>query len=91
VNGAAISASGNTNLSELNDPNVNKMMDDAIQNTDANARTQAWGAVDKAVMGDAVIVPLVYRKDLLYRPPAVTNVFVSQAYGMYDYLLMGKK
>ena len=42
-------------------------------------------------MDQAVIVPLVYRKDLLYRPTSATNVFVTQAYGMYDYLTSGTK
>jgi len=89
VDGRAILASGNTNLSELNNPQVNSMLDSAIQNTDSSAREAAWGNIDKAVMDQAVIVPLVYRLDLLYRPPSATNVFVTQAYGMYEYLLMG--
>jgi ABC-type transport system substrate-binding protein len=91
VDGNTIKASGNTNLSELNDQNINKMLADAIANTDTAARTAAWGQIDKAVMDQAVIVPLVYRKDLLYRPPSATNVFVTQAYGMYDYLTISSK
>jgi peptide/nickel transport system substrate-binding protein len=91
ASGHAIVASGNSNLSELNDSQVNSMLDSAIQNTDANARQQAWGQIDKAIMDQAVIVPLVYRKDLLYRPASATNVFVTQAYGMYEYLLIGTK
>jgi ABC-type transport system substrate-binding protein len=91
VAGDTIKASGNTNLSELNDPTINKMVSDAIANTDTAARTAAWGQIDKAVMDQAVIVPLVYRKDLLYRPTSATNVFVTQAYGMYDYLTIGTK
>ncbi len=89
IDGKAIKASGNSNLSELNDPKVNSMLDSAIQNTDNAARTQAWGAIDKQVMTDAAIVPLVYRLDLLYRPPTATNVTVTPAYGMYDYLNIG--
>ena len=91
VDGASIKASGNSNLSELNDPKVNSMLASAIQNTDASARTTAWGAIDKQVMSDAAIVPLTYLKDLLYRPTAATNVTVTPAYGMYDYLNIGTK
>ncbi len=40
-------------------------------------------------MGDAGIVPLLYRKDLLYRPSDATNVFVNESYGMYDYANIG--
>jgi peptide/nickel transport system substrate-binding protein len=90
VDGATIKASGNTNLSELNDPDVNKMLNDAIANTDSSARTAAWGKIDKAVMDQAVIVPMLYRKDPLYRPASASNVFVTAAYGMYDYLTIGR-
>jgi len=91
MSGKAIIASGNSNLSELNNPQINSMFDSAIQNTDTSAREKAWGDIDKAVMDQSVIVPLTYRKDLLYRPPNATNVFVTQAYGMYEYLLIGTK
>jgi peptide/nickel transport system substrate-binding protein len=89
VDGSTIRASGNTNMSELNNPAINKMLSDAIANTSTAARTAAWGAIDKAVMQQAVIVPLLYRKDPLYRPTGATNVFVNPAYGMYDYLTVG--
>ena len=89
IDGATIKASGNTNLSSLNDPTINSMLNAAIQNTDTTARTKAWGDIDKAAMADAAIVPLTYRLDLLYRPPNATNVYVTPAYGMYDYLTMG--
>ena len=91
ADGKAIIASGNSNLSETNDPQINSMLDAAIQNTDTSAREKAWGDIDKAMMDQAAIVPLVYRKDLLYRPATATNVFVTQAYGMYEYLLIGTK
>jgi peptide/nickel transport system substrate-binding protein len=91
IDGTAIKASGNSNLSELNDPAINKMLDEAIGNTDAAARTKAWGDIDKAAMAQAPLVPLLYRKDPLYRPDSATNVFVTEAYGMYDYLNVGVK
>lgn len=90
VDGAAIKPSGGNNLMELNDPAINKALSDAIANTDSDARTKAWGDIDKLVMENASVVPLIYRKNLLYRPPNATNVTVTQAYlGMYDYLLIG--
>jgi peptide/nickel transport system substrate-binding protein len=91
VAGNAIKPAGNSNISELNDPKVNQLLDSAIQNTDTAARTKAWGEVDKQVMTDAAIVPLTYRLDLLLRPKNATNVAVTAAYGMYDYLNIGTK
>jgi hypothetical protein len=31
----------------------------------------------------------VYAKSLLYRSPAVTNVYVQGYYGMYNYAVLG--
>ena len=41
------------------------------------------------VMQDAVIYPGVYSKSLLVRSKNGTNIFVTDAYGEYDYLGMG--
>ncbi|WP_405675708.1 ABC transporter substrate-binding protein [Streptomyces sp. NBC_01511] len=90
VNGSAIKPSGGNNLMELDDPKINKALSDGIAQTDDAARTKAWGEVDKMVLENASAVPLIYRKNLLYRPDSATNVTVTQAYlGMYDYLLIG--
>ncbi|SDJ73508.1 ABC transporter substrate-binding protein [Streptomyces indicus] len=89
VNGSAIKPSGGNNLMELDDPKVNQALADGIGMTDAEERTKKWGEVDKLVMDTASAVPLIYRKNLLYRPDSATNVTVTQAYlGMYDYLLL---
>ncbi|MEV4741019.1 ABC transporter substrate-binding protein [Streptomyces sp. NPDC049555] len=90
ANGSAIKPSGGNNVQELDDPQVNKALNDGIANTDAAARVKAWGDVDKLIAENASAVPLVYRKNLLLRPKSATNVTVDQAYlGTYNYLLMG--
>jgi len=90
VDGSAIKPSGGNNLMELNDPKINQALAAAIANTDSAARTKAWGDIDKMVNQTATVVPLLYRKNLLYRPPSATNVTVTEAYlGMYDYTLLG--
>ncbi|TYB41633.1 ABC transporter substrate-binding protein [Actinomadura chibensis] len=90
VHGSAIKPSGGNNLAELNDPKVNKGLDDAIANPDEAARLKAYGEVDKLVMQTAMEVPLVYAKALMYRPKRVTNAGITYSYGgMYDYLNMG--
>jgi peptide/nickel transport system substrate-binding protein len=92
VDGRAIKPSGGNNLPEENNPAVNKALDDAIGNTDENARNTAWGNIDQMVMKDAVDVPIIYAKALLYRPPFLKNVGITYGYGgMYDYLNMGVK
>jgi peptide/nickel transport system substrate-binding protein len=89
VDGRSIKAAGNTNIQMTNDPQINAMLDAAAKNPDTNARTQIYTQIDQKVMSQAEILPIVYEKALLYRAPNVTNVFVDQAYGQYNYAVMG--
>ncbi|MFJ9441395.1 ABC transporter substrate-binding protein [Kitasatospora sp. NPDC101235] len=90
VDGRAIKASGNSNLSQLNDPAVNKLIDDAAVNPDKSAREKIYADIDKKVMEQAVIVPLTYFKVFLYRPDNATNMGSTPAFsGEYDYLNIG--
>jgi peptide/nickel transport system substrate-binding protein len=92
ANGKAISQSGNTNLSELDDPAINKLLDSAIANTDKAAREKAYAEIDKKMMEQAAIVPLTYFKVLMYRSPKATNLVSTSAFsGQYDYLNIGVK
>jgi peptide/nickel transport system substrate-binding protein len=58
------------------------LLDQALQTTDPTVRNRLWVAIDKVVMESAGI----WGKGLLYRPPNLTNVFVTDGFGMYDYL-----
>ncbi|MER8104518.1 ABC transporter substrate-binding protein [Kitasatospora sp. NPDC094016] len=88
--GRAIKASGNSNLAQLNDPEVNKLLDDAITNTDQSAREKIYGQIDKKIMDQAVYVPLTYFKVFLYRPDNATNLVSTSGFsGEYDYLNIG--
>ena len=91
VDGRAIKASGNSNLSQLNDPEINKIFDQSRTTTDDAARNKLWTQIDQKVMADAAIIPIVYDKALLYRNPEMTNVYVHPAYGMYNYVNLGVK
>ena len=88
LNGNAIAATGNTNISEINDPVINNLFTESSKLT-GDARTAIWSQIDEQAMKDAVILPAVYQKTLLYRNPATTNVYVQAYYGMYNYAVMG--
>lgn len=88
VDSRVIKPAGNSNLS-VKDPAVDALIDQAVNTPDANARNQVWVNVDKKVMDDAFILPGIWAKGLLYRPPNLTNVFSSDAYQMYDYTALG--
>ena len=89
--GDAISPAGNVNTEELNDPKVNSLLAKMAGTSDAATRNSYTTQIDMRVMKDAVILPEVYAKSLLYRSPNLTNVYVQPYYGMYNYAVLGLK
>jgi peptide/nickel transport system substrate-binding protein len=88
VNGNTIAPTGNTNISELNDPVINNLFAQSSTLTGA-ARTAVWSQIDEQALKDAAVLPMVYQKVLLYRPSNLTNVYVQPYYGMYNYAVLG--
>ncbi len=88
VDSRVIRASGNTNLGIV-DPSVDAMLDQALQTTDAGAREMLWVGIDRKVMENAFVLPGVWGKVLLYRPPTLTNAFITNGFQMYDYVALG--
>ncbi len=89
VDSRVIRETGGSSNTSVRIPEVDQMLDTALAETDATKREAIWGQIDKRVMEEAVIFPGVYAKSLLLRGKGLTNVFVSEAFGMYDYLAIG--
>jgi peptide/nickel transport system substrate-binding protein len=87
----AIVPAGNANQAELADPKVDSLFNQLESATTDSARKSISEAIDLQVMKDAVLLPGVYAKSLLYRPTDLTNVSVQTYYGMYDYGVLGLK
>jgi peptide/nickel transport system substrate-binding protein len=90
--GDSIAPAGNTNIAELNDPVVNGLLDKFVASGVTPAQQSGYAdQIDHQVMKDAVMLPIVYAKSLLYRSPALTNVFIQSYYGMYNFSTLGTK
>lgn len=89
--GAAIKPAGNSNVSNLNDPQINNLFKQVVSEPDANKRAQIYAQINQLVMQQAANVPEVYVKSLLYRPSNLTNIYVNDGFGMYDYANIGVK
>jgi len=89
--GSAIHESGNYVLSWMDDKAVDQGFETALAETDKTKRDADYAAIDHQIMSDALIVPIVYNKELVYRPETLTNVVFSQALGMYYFSAMGVK
>ncbi|MCL7426811.1 MULTISPECIES: ABC transporter substrate-binding protein [unclassified Streptomyces] len=90
LHGDAIGESGNTNLSQLDNADINSMLEKAIATEDEAERNSLYAEIDKKTMEEAALVPLTYFKVLLYRPANFTNLVSTAAFsGQYDYLNIG--
>lgn len=89
TDGDAILDRGNTNISEVADKEIDKMWDEVVKVEDVAERETMYNEIDQKVLEQAMILPTVYAKSLLYRPESATNVYFHQGFGMYDYANMG--
>ncbi|MGI5243532.1 ABC transporter substrate-binding protein [Dactylosporangium sp. CA-139066] len=89
VDSRAISASGNNNYAELSDPSIDALIDQARAEPDPAKNAEIWKQINKKVSESATYLPFTYDKALNYRNPRLTNVFVTQYYGMYDFGSLG--
>jgi peptide/nickel transport system substrate-binding protein len=90
VAGNTIVATGNSNVAELNDPVINNLFTKSNTLTGA-ARTAIWSQIDMQTMKDAAVLPMVYAKTLTYRSPSLTNAYIWDQFGMYNYAVLGVK
>ena len=82
---------GNANIAEENDPKVNTLFKQLEAASGQATRNSISAQIDMQVMKDAVMLPAVYARALLYRSPALTNVYVQKYYGMYNYPVLGTR
>ncbi|MDL4777033.1 MULTISPECIES: ABC transporter substrate-binding protein [Thermomonosporaceae] len=85
----AITPTGNVNVEDLRDPEINKKWNDVAGITDAAQRAKIYNEIDQSAREQATILPNVYAKSLLFRPSNLTNVYFHAGYGMYDYASLG--
>ena len=91
VDSRVIRETGGSSNTSVRIPEVDQMLDEAQVELDQGKREADWAAIDRRVMEEAVIYPGVFAKSVLLRSDNLTNVFVNNSYGMYDYMEMGVK
>ncbi|MGW4027776.1 ABC transporter substrate-binding protein [Streptomyces sp. NPDC004838] len=90
VDGRFIATNGNYNISETNDPKINKFFDDALKETDPNKAGEIYQQMNHAVADLAVQMPFIYEKNITWRSSRLTNAYSTAAYnGRYDYVSLG--
>jgi peptide/nickel transport system substrate-binding protein len=82
-NGKNIVATGNVNWPQLNDPKLNKEMDDAELIVDPAQRTKAWGKIDDDITATAAAIPWQWNKSILIKSSNVKAV-INKANAAWD-------
>jgi peptide/nickel transport system substrate-binding protein len=80
---------GGFNISRYSNPAVDTAIAAAAAETDRTKAAGMWGAVDKQIMADAPVVPLVYARNAFLHGSKVQNFYLS-AYPPYpNQLIIG--
>jgi peptide/nickel transport system substrate-binding protein len=82
-NGKNIVPQGNSNWPELDNPEINKAMDEAELISDPKDRAEAWAKIDEMVTEQAPLVAWIWDKQALLNA-ADTNGAVSKFNSMWD-------
>jgi peptide/nickel transport system substrate-binding protein len=80
---------GNFNRSEIKDPAIDKLFDQAAVETDPAKSADLYHQISHKVMEGAYILPFTVDKALNYRNPRLTNVYVQDAFGQMDFQALG--
>ncbi|MEU8822920.1 ABC transporter substrate-binding protein [Streptomyces sp. NPDC048636] len=92
IDGRFIEQTGNYNVSETDNPEINKYFDEALKETDPAQAGEIYKQMNHKVADLAVQLPFLYEKNITWRSSRLTNAYTSAAYnGRYDYVSLGVK
>ncbi|MEV3858045.1 ABC transporter substrate-binding protein [Streptomyces sp. NPDC050095] len=81
---------GNYNESQIKDPKIDGLFDQAIAETDADKAGKIYEELDKRILDQADWMPFLYEKNITWRGPRLTNAYMADSYnGRYDYVSLG--
>jgi ABC-type transport system substrate-binding protein/tRNA A-37 threonylcarbamoyl transferase component Bud32 len=77
------------NYAGLHDWEITGLMDDAEKETDPHKAEDTWRTVDEKLMGEAVLLPFLFDRQLNYRGTRLTNAYIHPALGGIDLQALG--
>ncbi|GAA3043972.1 hypothetical protein GCM10020000_24270 [Streptomyces olivoverticillatus] len=90
ADGRFILDSGNNNYPEINDPEINKLFDEGIAETDPDRAGKIYQEANKKITEGAYYLPFTFEKNIIWRSSRLTNVYTADSYnGRYDYASLG--
>ena len=80
---------GGYNSARYSNPAVDAAIEQAQATVDPDAAAAAWVAIDKQVMADSPVVPLIYTRNSFLRGSKVTDFFIGAFPAYPNYLAVG--
>ena len=92
IDGRKIKPSSNQNFAELDSEEINALLDALEATQDSAESAQLNRQIEKLVMQESVYLPYAVDRIVLYRPSALTDIYVQIALGnQYDLVNIGKR
>ncbi|UNS99146.1 ABC transporter substrate-binding protein [Streptomyces tubbatahanensis] len=83
---------GNNNYALIDEPKIDKGLEEAIAELDPEKSAEKYAEVNKEVMAGAYYLPLTYLKVVQWRSDRLTNVYAADSFsGWYDFASIGVK
>ncbi|WP_155053841.1 ABC transporter substrate-binding protein [Streptomyces blattellae] len=84
--------SGNNNFALIDDPTIDGLFDDYVNELDDTRKTEIATEINHKVMEGGYYLPFVYEKFINWRSDRLANVYTTDGYsGMYDFVNLGLK
>ncbi|MET8971914.1 ABC transporter substrate-binding protein [Streptomyces hydrogenans] len=80
---------GNSNYARVNDARIDELFDQASAETDEAAATRLYQEINHRLTDGAYYLPVVAEKNVNYRNPRLTNVYVHEAFNLVDIQALG--
>lgn len=84
-----VSRDSDYNYAGLEDSDIEGTMRDAAAEKDLGRAEDLWASVDRKLMNQAVMLPILYIKQYNYRGPRLTNAYIHPAFGGIDLQALG--
>ncbi|MFD9702884.1 ABC transporter substrate-binding protein [Lentzea sp. NPDC059081] len=80
---------GGYNTSRYSNPEVDKLIEEAQSTVDAVEAGKKWAAIDKKILQDSPVVPLIYTRNSFIHGSKVGNFFIADFPAYPNYLQVG--
>lgn len=80
---------GGYNTSRYSNPEVDRLIEEAQSTVDPVEAGRKWAAIDKRIMQDSPVVPLIYTRNSFIRGSKVGNFFIADFPAYPNYLQVG--